>query len=130
MFNKIKNTKLFLCFALTAFIFLPTNIFACHISFDVVQGKKDTYSKNDEIVAKVQIVLNHRSCNVEIDKTQLTPNGATIVSATKWKEEKPGVWERKLKIKIDDSKSGQATVKAVRTCTKDGGEGTLSLPVK
>lgn len=113
-------------------IFLLTSIsaLACDITFEVMDGKKATYSTNDVVVAKVKVVLTHRSCPEGINKTELKPNNLEILTATKWTEKTPGTWERKVKIKVTEPKGGKATLQAVRVCDKDGGSGTLTLIAK
>lgn len=114
---------------LFAFLMASIASYACDIDFDITNGKKTNYSKNDELTAKVTVKLFHRNCSEGIGKTTLNPKGLQIVSATKWVEKSSGVFERKLKLKITASK-GKATLFAERICSKDGGEGTLTLPVK
>lgn len=123
--------KLNIIFGVLA-MFLITSIsaLACEISFEVMDGKKATYSTNDEVVAKVKVVLTHRSCPEGINKTELKPNNLEILTATKWTEKTPGTWERKVKMKITNTKSGKASLNAVRKCDKDGGSGTLTLVTK
>ena len=43
------------------------------------------------------------------------------------KEEKTGVWTRKVKVKVLGDEKKKVTMTATRTCDKDGGTGTFSL---
>ncbi len=115
---------------LAIFLLTSISVLACDINFDIQNGKKASYAKNDELVAKITVVFTHRSCPEGINKTQLKPNGLEILSATKWTEKTPGTWERKVKIKVTEPKGGKATLQAVRVCDKDGGSGTLTLIAK
>ena len=124
----IKLNILIAAFAIL--ILTSISALACDISFEVLDGKKATYAQNDVLTAKVKVVLTHRSCSTSINKTELKPKGLEIVTATKWAEKTPGTWERKVKMKITDAKSGKATLNAVRECEKDGGNVTLTLKTK
>ncbi len=115
---------------LVVFFMLSINIIACEMNFEIMQGKKASYSNNDELVVKLTIETTHRNCKQAISNTKINTNGAEIKSATNWNEVKPGVWERKLKVKITNPKSGRATINAERTCDKDGGQATLTLKAK
>ncbi len=112
-----------------AFVLASVASYACDIDFDITNGKKATYSQNDEVTAKVTVKLTHRGCSEGIGNTTLSPKGMEIKSATKWVEKSNGVFERKLKLKVTSNK-GNASLVAERICNKDGGKGTLNLPVK
>lgn len=111
-------------------IFTSVSALACDIDFEIMNGKKTSYTKNDEVVAKIRVIFTHRSCPEGINTTELKPKGLEITSATKWTEKSPGTWERKVKLKITDTKGGKATLNAVRVCDKDGGNATLTLIAK
>lgn len=113
----------------TAFVFTSLVSYACDINFEILNGKKAEYSKNDEVTAKVILTQTHRGCGEGTSNIQLTPKGMEIAQATKWVEKSAGVFERKLKLKITGDK-GKATLDVVKTCSKDGGKGTLTLKIK
>ncbi len=106
------------------------SLYACEMNFEVLKGKKASYTKNDELVVKLTVEFTHRNCPEGIKSTELNPSGLDIIAATNWTEKSPGTWERKLNIKITNPKSGKATLNAVRECKKDGGSATLTLKAK
>ena len=112
---------------LVAFSFVAS---ACEITLSVDKNKKDSYSIGDELVIKVQVVLTHRNCEVEMDKTKIDFKGLEMKGATKWVESKSGTWERKFKVIIKDANKGNLYLSAVRDCDKDGGKGSIKLDVK
>ncbi len=114
--------------ALTVLFFASVSAYSCEFDFEIISGKKDVYSINDEVTAKVTLTQNHRNCSEGLGNVKFDPNGMEIKQATKWVEKSSGVFERKLKLKI--TSSDKATLNAVRTCSKDGGKGTLTLKVK
>ena len=106
---------------------------ACEIDVTVVSGEKEKYSVGDELVIKVKVTLTHRVCTSDIKQTKFDVKGIKILSATDWKELSPGVYERKLKVKVTGTKSGKLKFSATRTCDKTGGFGTINLiaePIK
>lgn len=113
-----------------AFIVFSAAAFACEIEFKVLKGAKQTYSKDDEIIVKVEVFFTHKNCPEGISKTKFQPNGVEIVSGTKWRETSSGQFERKLKLKVTKDGKGKAVLKAVRECDKEGGLGTLELKTK
>ena len=102
---------------------------ACEIDFEVIDNKKEIYQVGDVIVVKVKVVFTHRSCPEGINATKFNYKGMKIQGATKWVETKPGTFERKLKILIEDTTKGNLVIKAIRTCDKDGGFGSIKLAV-
>jgi len=123
--NKIKNI-----ITLTIVFFtLISSAFSCDIYFSVINNKKNEYKIGEEIVLKVKINNTHRSCAEDINKVKFEENGFKILTATRWSEVDNGVYERKLKLKVEDSKKGQAAIKVIRTCDKDGGRKTFNVSV-
>jgi hypothetical protein len=104
--------------------------YACEINFETVQGKKAVYSKGDVLTVKVTVESTHRSCSEDINKIKISQTGVKIENASNWAESGSGVWEKKLKIKVDKPQNGKAEIKAVRQCKKDGGSASLTLKVK
>ncbi len=104
---------------------------ACEFEFKVDEkSKKDLYATGDEVVIHVKCTFTHRVCNVAIKDTKFDTEGFKILGATDWKETKPGVWERKMKLKVSEPKKGKSTLSATRKCDKEGGFGTISVNVK
>ena len=119
----------------TVFVFLALlfvsimQAVACDVNMEVVQGKKEKYSKGDEVVVRVTVMLTHRNCPEGINSTKFNPEGLEILSATRWTEKSTGVWERRMKLKITENKPDSKLV-ARRTCDKEGGLGVLTLSTK
>jgi hypothetical protein len=99
---------------------------ACDISFKIEKEKKK-YKAGNEVIVKVKVVIIHRNCKVNIKDTQYKYEGVSIVSGTEWKETSPGIWERKLKVKITESKAKQASLTVFRTCEREGGTATINF---
>ncbi|MBK8806503.1 MAG: hypothetical protein IPO21_07625 [Bacteroidales bacterium] len=101
---------------------------ACEINFVVENGKKETYKVGDEIIVKVTITYTHRSCELKIEDTKFTTVGMKVVGAKAWTEVSTGVWERVLKIQITENKeNAKCMIQTNRSCTKEGGKGSLTL---
>ena len=71
-------------------------------------------------------MFTHRVCPEGIEKTKFTYDGLKIQGATKWVETSAGTWERKLKIEVIEE-AEKLKLKAVRTCDKDGGSGSITF---
>ncbi len=119
--------KLFLILAITFFFNLPKQTQACEIDFEIVKNEKAVYDTSDVFVAKVNVILTHRSCPEALSKTKFKSEGLKIVGATDWKQINSRKWERKLKIKVTGSDDGKTFINAIRTCDKEGGFGSLKL---
>ena len=102
---------------------------ACEFKFDVVGEEKDSYSKGDQLVVKVTVIYTHRVCPEGIDATKFNFSGVKALGATKWKQIAEGKYERKFKLEVTESKKDKYFLNAVRTCDKDGGNGTFMLKV-
>ena len=110
---------------------LVVSTFACDITFKVSDSyQKESYKIGEEIVVELEVVLTHRNCDIDINDTKIGADGAKITGATKWAETKPGVYRRKLKVKILDDKTSSVELKCKRTCDKDGGYSELILHKK
>lgn len=104
---------------------------ACEINLEVSEkSAKEEYAVGDELVVTVEVILTHRNCHIDIADTDFDGDGLKIKQATKWKEIKPGVWTRKLKVEVTGNKSGELTLSATRTCNKEGGYGEIELKEK
>jgi len=115
--------KKFLVLTFALFIGVMSSM-ACDFEFS---SNKKTCKPGDEFVINVKLTLIHRSCPVAANFTKFKPNGINVVSATEWKEEKPGIWTRKVKVKVPKDHKGKITLTATRNCDKDGGYGVFSL---
>lgn len=102
---------------------------ACEIEFEVIGNKKDVYQAGDEIIVKIDVVFTHRVCPEGIEATKFKYEGMKILGATKWEEITSGTFERKLKIKIEKADPEGLVLKAIRTCDKDGGMGSIKFMV-
>ncbi len=100
---------------------------ACEIELAIVDNSKSQYSTGDEIIIKVEVKLTHRVCSEGIENTKFSSEGLKILGATKWTETIPGTFERKLKVVVTSNVSGAATLKASRSCDKDGGIGVIRI---
>ena len=110
---------------LTLTLFTTISVLACNIT-TTIEKAKPIYKVGDEAIVNVKVVLIHKNCLVEIKRTQYKNDGLKIISGTDWKETSPGVWERKLKIKITEDQQ-TASVKVYRTCKRGGGSSTASF---
>jgi hypothetical protein len=100
---------------------------ACEIIVSVDGTKKENYKAGDVVVIKVTVVLKHRNCDVDINKTAINVSGSQMTGATKWVNTDGNTWERKIKVKILKDLSNKAIIVAERTCDRDGGKGSLTL---
>lgn len=115
---------LFLLLALGA----VTGALACLIEVKADPStKKEHYQAGDEVVVLVVVKKEHRVCRTPMEETTYEPQGLKIVSATDWKETAPGVWKRKMKLKVTGKPGGKLTFSVRRTCTKENSLGTLVL---
>ncbi|HEY1111999.1 MAG TPA: hypothetical protein VGE66_00500 [Chitinophagaceae bacterium] len=89
--------------------------------------KKDHYKAGDEVVVLVVVKKEHRVCHSPIEETTYEPQGLKILSATDWKETAPGVWERKMKLKVTDPLGGPLSFGVRRKCNKENSHSTLIL---
>lgn len=75
-------------------------------------------------VVAVQYEPTHRTCAVPVEAMQFQPAGMAILGATGWKEIRPGVFQRKFKVKYEDK---SPKLQVVRTCSKGGLNLTLEI---
>jgi hypothetical protein len=101
-------------------LFATLSVLACDVTFKVEGKEKEKYKANDELVVKVLVFLPHRNCQFDIKTLKFNQEGIKILSGTDWKEVEPGLWERKLKIKITADKNQAAKLTAQRDCAKGG----------
>jgi hypothetical protein len=119
--------KFFITTAL--FFIIPAIAFACDIFINVEGAKKDKYKAGDVVIVKVEVILTHRNCPEDIDKTDIHVSGMQIVGVTKWVNTGGKRWERRIKVKVSSGSDGKVVLTAERTCRKDGGKGSLVLEV-
>lgn len=119
----IKNFIIFLVFILMLF----SRINACEIHFSIIKGEKAKYSKGDELIIKITVLLTHRNCPEGIESTKFDSKGLSISQATKWKEENSTTYTRKLKLLIKGETGKEISISAIRKCEKEGGFGSLVL---
>jgi hypothetical protein len=105
----------------------PSIAKACEIVIAVDGMQKEKYKAGEIVVLKITVVLKHRNCDVSIDETAIRVSGSQVTAATKWVNTEGRTWEKRIKLKIVDDKSGRATITAERTCEKDGGKGSITL---
>lgn len=89
--------------------------------------KKERYKAGDEVIVLVLVKKEHRVCRTPIEETAYEPRGVKILSATDWKETSPGVWERKMKLKVTDTSGGKLSFGVRRNCSKENSLGILLL---
>jgi len=103
---------------------------ACEIEFKTVGDAKEVYAEGDIIIVKLTVVLTHRNCPEGMEATKYDYPGFKVLGATEWKEVKPGTFERKFKLQVIKPVDGKSTFSAIRTCHKEGGNGTFTVNVK
>ena len=133
MKNDLKITLNKILFIAIFFFAMPIVSAACDITCTVDGIQKATYRVGDVVVIKIIVKRTHRNCAVDINETKITVSGMEIKCATKWVNTTGSIWERKMKVSITSNKEGKAMINAKRSCTKDGGSGTLTLsavPIK
>ena len=101
-------------------------LIACDISLSIDKAKKK-YKTGSEVVVKVKVAIIHRNCNLNTKNIQYKNQGVTILSGTDWKETSPGIFERKLKIKITEEQAKESSLTVFRTCDRDGGTATITF---
>ena len=128
--GKSGNMMKIIIAVLFLFAFFITELNACEIDFTIIKGKKEKYSKGDELVVKVTVLLTHRNCPEGIKSTKFETQGVDILGATKWTSKNSTTFERKLKVKVTENKMDAVFISATRTCDKEGGFGSLKLMAK
>ena len=123
------KTKWIIGLLFTAFfaMAIPQKASACEIEYEILKGKKETYTVGDTIIVKVKVALTHRSCPVALKDTKFKLNGMKVLQATSWKQLSSMKFERKLKIVITGAKGNKVSINTIRECEKDGGFGSLKL---
>lgn len=117
-----KLLLIILCFFATA------NAWACEIEFNLPEGK-EVFAVGDILVIETEVVFTHRVCPIALKETKFKHEGVKILGATPWKEVTPMRYTRKLKIQIVKSKKNKSKITAVRSCDKEGGFGSIVIPI-
>lgn len=125
LLKKIDSRYIFILFF--SFFLFQTTTEACEIHFSIIKGEKSKYSKGDELIVKVTVLLTHRNCPEGIQSTKFETKGLEISQATKWKEENSTTYTRKLKLLVTTENGKEISIFAVRKCEKEGGLGKLIL---
>ena len=101
---------------------------ACEVEFTVLEAhKKTVYKADEEIVVLLKVVYTHRKCDINIENSKIGATGGKITGATKWTQTSPGIYERKLKVKVVKDDLKELKVVCQRTCDKEGGHAELVL---
>jgi type 1 fimbria pilin len=115
---------------LTLFLLLAIGVLsasACNIKF-TLQGNQKNCHAGDTVTVNVELTLIHRSCSVAADQTKFKVDGAKVVSASKWKQTSATTYTRTVKMVVAKDNKKNVVLTATRTCDKEGGHGTFSLP--
>lgn len=115
-------------FLLISVLLATNNLRACEIEFQLPSEQK-TYSIGDVLVIETEVVFTHRVCPVALKETKFKHEGVKILGATPWKETSPMRYTRKLKVQIIKSKKNTSKITAVRSCDKEGGFGSIVIPL-
>jgi hypothetical protein len=101
---------------------------ACEINVGIDGAKKkEVYKAGDEIVVLVHVKHVHKVCKLDIESTTYEPSGLKIMAATDWKEVTPGVFERKMKLKVTGTSTGKVGFVVRRKCSKENNTGSIAL---
>jgi len=101
---------------------------ACDISVTIEpSSRKEVYQPGDEVVVLVQVRHTHRVCRLPMEETTYEPEGFVILAASDWKESAPGTWNRKMKLKVKGTATGDLVFSVRRKCTRDDNTGTVHL---
>ncbi len=125
--SKTKGLILKALFA-AGLLLITASSMACEIHMNVAEkNQKEKYDIGDELVIEVEIVLEHRNCDVAIEDTKFTSSGCKIMGATPWKQTNPNTYTRKLKVTVTKDIKEDIMVVCKRSCHKDGGLAKLTL---
>ena len=120
--------KIFTCFLFCiSLILIPGVSRACDIGITVYGDQKEDYQSGDEVILKVSIFLPHKNCDVLIDDTKFMTEGLTVIGATKWSLNSSGLYERLVKVKINNNENNKSILHVQRVCEKEGGYGAFTL---
>lgn len=100
---------------------------ACDFTFKVNGNKKNCHA-GDVIEVTVELSLTHRVCNVAPSQTKFKIDGVKVLNASAWKQISPTKYVRTVKMEVLKDSKKSITLMAVRTCDKEGGTGTFTLP--
>jgi NosR/NirI family nitrous oxide reductase transcriptional regulator len=117
--------RLFVSLIITLSVVMAAN--ACDFSFKIDGNKKSCHS-GDIMEVTVELTLTHRVCNVAPSQTKFKISGIKVLSASEWKQISPTKFERTIKFEVLKDNKKDITLVAIRTCTKEGGIGSFSMP--
>lgn len=100
---------------------------ACDFKFNV-DGNRKSCRAGDVLDVTVELTLTHRVCNVAPAQTKFKIDGVKVLSASAWKQVSPTKYVRTVKMEVLADGKKNALLVATRTCDKEGGSGTFSLP--
>ena len=103
------------------FTFFAFPLFACDI---LLTPNQESYKIGDIAIIKIELILNHRSCDKEQEEPKITVNGLEITAKTKFKKKADDTWGISYKVKITEKEN---LFTAYRECVKGGGNASLSL---
>ena len=128
--TKIPHILATLIFAgIIMFSLTPATVSACEIEVTVQEASDNSYTAGDTVILKVAVFLTHRNCPEGIDATQFTAQGMEVLGATQWTEVSHNRFERLVKVRITADEGDEAIFETQRTCSKEGGYDSLTLPV-
>jgi NosR/NirI family nitrous oxide reductase transcriptional regulator len=119
----IKRLFVVLTFVMSAFVTTE----ACDFNFSVA-GNKANCRAGEVVEVKVELVLTHRVCNVAPSQTKFKIDGVKVIAASSWKQTSANRFERTVKMQVLNDGKKKITLMAYRTCDKEGGSGSISLP--
>jgi hypothetical protein len=117
--------RLILMLTLFMSAFMAAN--ACDFSFSV-DGNKKSCRPGDVVEVTVVLTLTHRVCNVAPSQTKFKIDGVKVLSASNWKQVGATKFERTVKMEVLKDGKKKIMLVASRTCDKEGGLGTFSMP--
>ena len=109
---------------LLIFLYGSLSVSACEFEFSRKSQDLEGSLAGVEDVILVKITKNHRRCDFDFNDAKFKGEGLTILAATPWKEEKGGVFARKIKVVYDQG----VNVRTDAHCRSGGRWKHLSVP--
>lgn len=100
---------------------------ACDFDFKVNDNKKSC-RPGEVVEVTVELTLTHRVCNVAPSQTKFKIDGVKVVSASNWKQTSANKFVRTVKMEVLNDGKKKIALVATRTCDKEGGTGSFSMP--
>ncbi|MEI7595405.1 MAG: hypothetical protein WCK02_06625 [Bacteroidota bacterium] len=114
-------------FSLILVITSAVSSYACEFRFEIVSEQKTTYKIGDEVIVKVKLIAFHPFCAEDLKNVKFTTEGVDVLGTTDWQLVSTSVYERKVKMRITGTATGEAKLTATRLCLKMGGTGTIVI---